>query len=183
MILPKDRAAVFVFNDEPVLTVPFTSRVDTLKAGLTEVESTGETALYDTLVHALHYFAGIRGKRALILLSDGEDSRSRYSLAETLEFAQRSGVAVYAIALGLDRRRLEARNVLQRLARETGGGFFSIATTRELERIYGQIEEELRSQYLLAYQSSHESGGEFRHVEVRVGRDGLKAKTIPGYYP
>jgi Ca-activated chloride channel family protein len=148
-----------------------------------EVESEGDTALYDTVVHALHYFAGIRGKRALILLSDGEDSRSRYTFAETLEFAQRSGVAVYCVALGLDRRRLEARNVLQRLARETGGGFFSIATARELERIYVRIEQELRSQYLLAYQSSHESGGDFRRVEVRLGRDDLKAKTIPGYYP
>ena len=183
VILPKDRAAVFVFNDEPTLMVPFTNNLEALSESLVEVESAGETALYDTMVYSLHYFAGIRGKRALVLLSDGEDSRSRYTFAETLEFAQRSGVAVYAIALGLDRRQLEARNVLQRLARETGGRFFSIASARELEGIYSIIEQELRSQYLLTYQSTHEEGGDFRRVEVEVEARDLKAKTIPGYYP
>ena len=183
VIEPKDRAAVFVFNDEPILKVPFTSRLEVLSAGLEEVESEGETALYDTLVYALHYFAGIRGKRALVLLSDGEDSRSRYTFAETLEFAQRSGVGIYTIALGLDPRQLDARNVLHRLAQETGGHFFSIASGRELEGIYRRIEQELRSQYLFAYQSTHEQGGDFRRVEVEVAQRGLKAKTIPGYYP
>ena len=183
VIQPKDRAAVFIFNDEPILQVPFTNRLETLSEGLEGVESEGETALYDTLVHALHYFAGIRGKRALVLLSDGEDSRSRYTFAETLEFAQRSGVAIYTIGLGLDRRQLEARSVLKRLARETGGQFFAIASARELDGIYSQIEQELRSQYLLAYQSTHEEGGDFRRVEVEVAHKGLKAKTIPGYYP
>ncbi len=183
VIQPKDRAAVVVFNDEPVLKVPFTNSLEVLTEGLEDVESEGETVLYDTLVYALHYFAGIRGKRALVLLSDGEDSASSYSFAETLEFAQRSGVAIYTIALGLDRRQVESRNVLQRLARETGGGFFSIASARELEKIYAAIERELRSQYLLAYQSTHEVGGDFRRVEVDVAADGLKVKTIPGYYP
>lgn len=183
VIQPNDRAAVLIFNDEPILKVPFTNRLETLSQGLEKVESEGETALYDTLVYALHYFAGIRGKRALILLSDGADSRSRYTFAETLEFAQRSGVAIYSIGLGVDRRQLEARNVLQRLARETGGRFFSIASARELQGIYTRIEQELRSQYLLAYQSTHEEGGDFRRVEVEIGSQGLKAKTIPGYYP
>ena len=100
-----------------------------------------------------------------------------------LEFAQRSGAAIYTIALGLDRSQLEARNALLHLAKDTGGQFYSIASTQELDRIYDAIEEELRSQYLLAYQSTHEEGGEFRRVEVQVTRAGLKAKTIPGYYP
>ena len=183
VIRPKDRASVVVFNDEPILKVPFTSNLEVLANGLVDVESEGETALYDTIVFSLHYFSGLRGKRALILLSDGEDSRSRWTLSETMDFARRSGVAIYTIALGLDRRKAESRSALIRLARETGGRFFSISGVRELEAIYGSIEEELRSQYLLAYQSSHEQGGDFRQVEVEVNRAGLKAKTIPGYYP
>jgi Ca-activated chloride channel family protein len=181
VIRPRDRAAAVVFNDAPILSVPFTNRIEVLRAGLDGVESAGETALYDTLVFTLHYFAGIRGKRALILLSDGEDSRSRFSFSEALEFAQRSGVAVYTIALGLDRRHIDARNVLTRLANETGGRFFSISSARELDAIYDAIEQELRSQYLLVYQSSHVEGGDFRRVEVEVA--GLKTRTIPGYYP
>ena len=181
VIEPKDRAAAVVFNDEPILMASFTNDIEALSAGLDEVESEGETALYDTLVFTLHYFSGIRGKRALILLSDGEDSSSRFPFDETLEFAQRSGVAIYTIALGLDRRRIDTRNVLTRLAGGTGGRFFSISSTTELAAIYEVIEQELRSQYLLVYQSSHEEGGDFRRVAVEV--EGLKARTIPGYYP
>jgi len=181
VIQPKDRAAAVIFNDEPTLRVPFTNDIDVLTAGLEKVRSEGETALYDTLAFTIHYFSGIRGKRALILLSDGEDSRSRFSLTETLEFAQRSGVAIYSIALGLDLRRIDNRNVMMRLANETGGRFFSIASAKELDETYAAIEQELRSQYLLVYQSRHEEGGDFRRVEVDV--DGLKVRTIPGYYP
>ena len=183
VIRPQDRAAVFVFNDEPQLQVPFTNDLEDLGHGLEDVRAEGETALYDTLVYALYYFAGLRGKRALILISDGEDSKSHHTLAETMDFAQRSGVAIYPVALGLDRRSLEARGLLIRLARETGGRFFSIASARELEDIYDAIDTELRSQYLLVYQSTYEEGGDFRKIEVTVDRPGLMARTIPGYYP
>ena len=69
------------------------------------------------------------------------------------------------------------------MAQETGGEFFSITRASELAAIYSTIEEELRAQYLLAYQSPEETSDEFRTVEVRVNQPGLEAKTIPGYYP
>ncbi len=183
VIKPKDRAAVVVFNDAPRLTVPFTNRHDVLAGGLSGLEAEGETALYDSLVFTFHYFAGLRGKRVVILLSDGEDSHSRHSFDEALDFAKRTGVAVYAIGINLPRRDTLVRSRLARLARETGGRPFFIQRAVELKKIYESIETELRSQYLLAYQSTHESGGDFREVEVRVARQGLEAKTVPGYYP
>lgn len=183
VLRPKDRAAVVIFNEEPLLKVPFTNNLEVLTGGLVGLTAEGDTALYDTLVYSLYYFAGIRGKRALILLSDGQDSHSRHSFGEALDFARRSGVAIYTVGLGLSPREIEARNVLQRLARETAGQAFFIARARELDSIYAAIEDELRSQYLIAYQSTHEEGGDFRQVEVRIDQPGLKAKTIPGYYP
>ncbi len=183
VIRPEDRAAVFVFNDEPRLLVPFTNDLERLEQGLEGVDAEGETALYDTLVYSLFYFAGLRGKRALILISDGADSNSRHTLNEAMDFAKRSGVSIYPIALGLDRRGLEARRVLMGLARETGGRYFSIGSASELDDIYAAIDRELRSQYLLVYQSTHEEGGAFREVAVEVTQPGLEARTIPGYYP
>lgn len=183
VLRPKDRAAVVVFNDEPLMKVPFTNNMEILAGGLADLTSEGETALYDTLVFTLYYFAGIKGKRALILLSDGQDSHSRHSFEEALDFARRSGVAIYTVGLGFSSREIEVRNILQRLARETAGRAFFIDRARELDSIYAAIEEELRSQYLIAYQSTHEQGGEFRRVEVKIDQPGLKAKTIPGYYP
>ena len=183
VVTPKDRAAVVVFNDEPRLAVPFTSNHQILAGGLVDLEAEGETALFDSLVYALHYFSGIRGKRALIVLSDGEDSSSHYSFDETLEFAQRSGVAIYSIGLGLPNGELDARMRLQRFAADTGGRYFFISDASQLATIYESIEQELRFQYLLAYQSTDSEGKSFRTVEVRVSRPGLEATTIPGYYP
>jgi Ca-activated chloride channel family protein len=183
VIRPRDRAAVIVFNDQPTLAVPFTNDREVLAGGLANVVAEGETALYDSLVYALYYFAGVKGKKALILLSDGEDSSSRRSFDDALGFARRSDVAIYAIAINLRPKDLMVRRQLQWLAEETGGEFFSILKAAELAAIYSTIEEELRAQYLLAYQSPQETSDEFRTVEVRVSQPGLVAKTVPGYYP
>ena len=183
VVQPKDRAAVVVFNDAPELKVPFTNNSEVLAGGLANLTAEGETALHDSLIYSLYYFAGIRGKRALVLLSDGADSTSRHTFEKVLDFARHSGVAIYTIGLNVSHREAQDRSHLLRLASETGGRAFFINRATELTRIYGSIEEELRSQYLLGYQSSKEGQGDFRQVEVRLSRQGLEAKTIPGYYP
>ncbi len=183
IVQPRDRAAVIVFSDFPELRVPLTNSLEVLAGGLVGLEADGETALYDSLIYGLYYFAGIRGKRALILLSDGADSNSRHNFDETLDFARRSGVAVYTIGLDLDTRDTAARFVLLQIARETGGRSFLVSNAGQLEKIYDSIEEELRSQYLIGYQSSQTEDAGFREVEVQVARAEVEAKTIPGYYP
>ena len=180
---PQDRAAVLVFNDTWDLRVPLTNRTEDLAEGLTDLSAEGETALYDSLVYALYYFSGLSGKRAVVVLTDGEDSSSRYRYEDALEFARRSGVAIYAIGLDLSPREFDVVSKLRRLASETGGSCYTISRASELKAIYEKIERELRSQYVLAYQSSRSDGEDYRTVEVRVDRPGLKAKTIPGYYP
>jgi VWFA-related protein len=89
-------------------------------------------------------------------------------------------VAIYPIGLGED---LEKRK-LEKLAEETGGRAFFLRDVSELAGIYAAIQEELRSKYLIAYQSTNTSGGEqFRAVELKVSRPGAEAKTMRGYYP
>ncbi len=183
IVQPRDRAAVIVFNDFPELRVPLTNSLEVLAGGLVDLEPEGETSLYDSLIYGLYYFAGIRGKRALIVLSDGADSNSRHNFDETLDFARRSGVAVYTIGLDLDPRDSAARYVLMQVARETGGQSFFVSSAGQLERVYDRIEEELRSQYLIGYQSTQTVGDGFREIRVQLARDELQAKTIPGYYP
>ena len=183
VVQPKDRAAVVVFNDAPELKVPFTHKLEVLAGGLSNLTAEGETALYDSLVFTLYYFAGMRGKRTLILISDGQDSKSRHTFEEALDFARHCGVAIYTVGLNVASRQALDRTRLLRLAAETGGRSFFIKRATELQRIYASIEEELRSQYLLGYQSSQQEGSEFREVEVRLDRPGLEAKTIRGYYP
>jgi len=189
VITPKDRAAVITFNHAPSLAVRFTSDPEVLAGGLSGVHAAGGTALHDSLVYALYYFSGVQGKRALVLLSDGEDGGSHYDFEEALDYARRTGVAIYAVGLGTAGTDPIVRSKLMRLAAETGGQWYAISRALELEKIYDDIEKELRTQYLLAYQSDAPPGDDgdddedFREVEVEVAVPGAEAKTIRGYYP
>jgi VWFA-related protein len=184
VITERDRACLMTFNDTYQLVVGFTNSVELLAGGLADLVAEGETALYDSLIQALFYFHGLKGKRALVLLTDGEDSKSQYRYEEVLEFARHSRVAIYAIGLGIDYRDVDVRSRLTRLCEETGGRCSFVDSVRELPAVYGSIQQELRSQYLIAYQSDGEGrpGDGFRTVDLRVGR-GLKARTMRGYYP
>ncbi len=179
IVRTKDRAAVITFNDHPNLTVKFTNDVPTLAAGLAGLKAERGTALYDSVIFTLYYFTGVKGQRALILISDGKDEGSRFTWDDALDYARRAGVTIYSIGLGdVDKRKLN------QLAEETGGRAFFLKNVEEIAGIYAQVEKELRSQYLIAYQSSNTSGGKtFRSVDLKVLRPGMEAKTIRGYYP
>jgi len=183
-IQTRDRGALIVFNDRPFLAVKMTNNLDQLGAGLAGIKAERGTSLYDAVVFSLFYFNGIKGQRALVVLSDGKDEGSRFSIDETLDFARRAGVAVYTIGMGIPRGEGDTRKVLKRLADETGGRSFFIKEIGEVSAIYESVQQELRSRYLLAYQSTNESReNRFRSVEVKVDRSGLEAKTLRGYYP
>jgi VWFA-related protein len=179
-VRPKDRAALVTFNDHPNLTVKFTNELSTLAGGLTGLKAERGTSLYDSIIFTLYYFNGLKGQRAVLLLSDGKDEGSRFTFEDALEYARRAGVTIYSIGLGekVDKKKLE------KIAEETGGTSFFLKSVDELDAIYAAIEEELRSKYLIAYQSGNTSGGnDFRTIDVKVGQPGLEAKTLRGYYP
>lgn len=179
-IQPKDRAAVITFNDRPNLTAKFTKELSNLAGGLAGIKAERGTALYDSLVFSLYYFNGIKGQRAILLLSDGKDENSKFTYDDALDYARRAGVTIYSIGLGKD---LEKKK-LTKLAEETGGRAFFVQKPEELSAIYSAIEQELRSQYLIAYQSTNSADDtDFRTIECKVGRPGLEAKTLRGYYP
>ncbi|MCP4545521.1 MAG: VWA domain-containing protein, partial [bacterium] len=185
-IEPRDRASLISFNHQPHVEARFTNDVATLARKLKALRATGGTALYDSLVFTLHYFHGVKGQRALLLLSDGRDESSEFHFEETLEFARRAGVMIYTIGLEDAELKRDARRVLEKLAAETGGRAFFVRELDELTPIYTEIQEELRSQYLFAYQSSSEKDpSQFRRIEVRVEIDGKRAEvhTMSGYYP
>src|SRR6185369_8451484 len=119
------------------------------------------TALYDAIVSASRGLAGQPGRKALIVLSDGYDTSSSASLAAAVETAQRADALVYAIRF-LDRGIFafevpeskggspvprEGRKALERIAQETGGGYFDLSAAETLDKIYGRIEDQLRNQY------------------------------------
>lgn len=181
-IQAKDRAAVITFNRFPHLAVELTNDRAALGSGLAGLVAEGQTALYDSLMFSLYYMTGIKGQRAILVLSDGKDESSRFSFDETLDYARRAGITIYAIGLRLADG--GARGRLTRLADETGGRSFFLRDITELAEVYSLIQRELRSQYLIAYQSTNTAEKrEFRKVDLKVHRDGVTVKTLSGYYP
>jgi VWFA-related protein len=184
-ITPKDRAALITFNDHPQLAAKFTNELTELAAGLAGIKAERGTALYDSLIFTLYYFNGIRGQRVVLLLSDGNDENSKFSFDDALEYARRTGVSIYSIGLKVGGKEAKlAKKALTAIAEETGGRSFFIETAEELAGVYKTIQDEIRSRYLVAYQSSNTTESKaFREVEVRVARPGLEVKTMRGYYP
>ena len=183
-VTPKDRATIVTFNDHPNLAVKFTNDMPTLASGLAGLRAERGTALYDSVIFSLYYFNGIKGQRALILLSDGDDQHSRFAWEDAIEYARRAGVSIYSIGLTLGKKGGNAKKKLVKLAQETGGRSFFIDNVDELAEVYRIIQEELRSRYFIAYQSTNTADDlTFRTVEVEVDQPGLEAKTLRGYYP
>ena len=179
---PRDRAAVITFNRFPELAVKFTNDPADLGASLQGLTAEGQTALYDSLMFSLYYFSGIKGQRAVLLLSDGKDEVSRFGYAETLEYARRAGVTIYSIGLDVDSA--GPRRHLVELANETGGRSYFIRDVEQLTQIYELIENDMRSQYLVAYQSHNtDQDSVFRSVELKVNRPKTTVRTLSGYYP
>jgi len=176
-----DRAALITFNRLPHLAVPLTNDPRTLGAGLAGLTPEGQTALYDSVMFSLYYFTGVAGQRAILLLTDGRDEVSRFGFKETLEYARRAGVTIYAVGLHLPEG--SHRGQLRALAAETGGESYFVRNVADLDGVYERIEEDLRSQYLLTYQSTNTSTEDaFRTIEVKA-RGAARLKTMSGYYP
>lgn len=179
-----DRCFALTFSGRPYLQIPLTDDVEAVARTLDGLQAYGATALHDAVVQSLYYFRGTRGQKALILLSDGDDTASSIQFKDALEYARRSGVAIYSIGLNVGATSVGVRGKLTNLAEETGGRVFYINKATELAGVYQEIEQELRNRYLLAFNATKaaEKAG-YRPIEVKVLKSGLKARTARGYYP
>jgi hypothetical protein len=139
ILTPKDQAFAVSFSNQPVLLMTRTSDVGAVAAALDQLHAVGNTALHDSVVTSLYYFRGVRGRRAMILLSDGEDTASTIPWKDALDYARRSGVVIYPIGLNIGRAALGVRDKLSSLAADTGGRTFYISKAVELAGVYDAI--------------------------------------------
>ncbi len=182
LMTPRDRAFAVGFASYPYVVIPPTDDAEGVAQSLEGLRAVGPTALYDALITGLYYFRNTKGQRAMIVLTDGEDTKSFTSWEQALEYTRRSGVVVYPIGLGVGILSVSARGKLDALAEATGGRVFYIQHAEELGGVYGQIEEELRSRYYLAFNSDRKTDATgFRAVEVQTRKG--RARTARGYYP
>lgn len=191
IIRPKsDRGFVIGFDTTAEVTQDFTDNTDKLSKGVHALRAGGGTALYDAVFYACRDKlmkadqAGASVRRAIILLSDGEDNQSRVTREEAIEMAQRAEVIVYAISTNVSGVKLHGDKVLERLAEATGGRAFFPFKVQDVANAFSEIQDELRSQYQLAYRpADFKPDGRYRSIEiVAANHKNLKVRARKGYF-
>jgi VWFA-related protein len=195
-----DQTFVVAFDTKVDILQGLTSSRDDLRAALERLTIPGN---YATLI-----FSAIRqasedvmrkqkGRKAFILLSDGFAFRDPVSIVTAIEFAQRADTLIYSIRFSdhpkvyrLGRAAVQAiasergKGALERLSRETGGGYFEVSKKDSIESIYMRIEEELRNQYSIGYTPARaDTTGKYRKIKLTTKRPGLIVQARDGYYP
>ncbi len=184
LLRPRDRAYIETFSDQPDILAPFTAEFSTLENALLALYADRSTSLHDAIIMGLFQFSGVHGRKAMVVLSDGEDTASKNDFDSVINYAYRSGVMIYTIGMDLPATKIRARRRLSRIAEVTGGRAFFLSGDSELADVYSEIDMELRTLYLLAFTSnSTKKAEELREIKVKVDQRRLKVHTISGYFP
>jgi len=193
----RDRVLFATFDDQVTLRQDFTDRLELLDRAVFAIKSTGsQTALYDAIWQFCdEKMRSAQGRRALVIITDGEDTYSRADINDAIDIAQRTETTIFAISTkaglssavpGVESGTVKDRHDkgLDRLCDETGGVAFFTGDMLALERSFSKIAKELRSQYLITYKPTNNVyDGSYRRVEVKFtsGRDNMKLRTKRGY--
>jgi len=193
----KDRVLFATFDDRVTLRQDFTDRLELLDRAVFAIKKTGEkTALYDAIWQFCdEKMRSAQGRRALVVITDGEDTYSRADINDAIDIAQRTETTLFAISTkaglssavpGVESGQVKDRGDkdLDRLCDETGGMAFFTGDMLSLERSFSKIAKELRSQYLITYRPTNDRyDGSYRRVDVKLsnGHENLKLRTKRGY--
>jgi VWFA-related protein len=203
----QDMAFLMSFGSEAELLQDSTNSVVLLRRGLDSLRlrtgATGPlpgpvptinqprgTILYDAVyLAATEKLRSEVGRKAIVLLTDGEDQGSRVKLTEAIEAAQKSDLIIYSI-LYVDSEFYRSQGVmlstgegdLRRMSEETGGHMFRVDRRTTLESVFQEIQDEMRSQYSIGFSPPDTNPGNYRRVEIRTKQKGLKVQARKGYY-
>jgi len=192
---PQDLAEIIDFDCRVTIGAPFTDSAAELEQAIRKTSAGGSTSLYNAIYIALKDLKKIVARnveeirrRAIVVLSDGEDTSSLLPFEEVLDLAKRSETAIYAIGLRSSdvtesKGFKEAEFALRQFAQETGGRAFFPNQVLDLAKIYGEISDELSSQYTVGYTSRNpRRDGGWRRVVVRINGRQLTPRTKLGYF-
>jgi VWFA-related protein len=183
-----DRAFVMGFAETPTVTTDWTNDQDALETGINKLSPGGGTALFDAVYVACRdKLLTERGpepvRKAIILVSDGEDNQSRVYLPEAIKECERAETIIYAISTNWTPSRGEGDKVLQELAEQTGGEVFFPPSVEDMATSFKDIEEELRSQYALVYTpADFKTDGSFRTIYLYCYDRRYQVRARKGYF-
>lgn len=193
---PTDLGEIIGFDSRAEVLQKFTNNIPELEQAIRKTVAGGSTSMNNALYISLKGLKKVPTRteedvrrQAIILLSDGEDTSSLVTFEDVLDLARRSETAIYAIGLmqdgpgGQSKGFREATYALRQLATDTGGRAFFPSDIKSLASVYGQIYDELSSQYTIGYTSKNSRrDGAWRRLVVRVNRPNVTARTKQGYF-
>ncbi len=183
-----DKAFIIGFNSHSQLAQDFTDNVQLLSAGVRKLHSGGGTALYDAIYRASkEKFLKDRPdhpvRKAIVIVSDGEDNQSEFSRAQAIEMAQRAEVIIYAISTDDSGLVMRGDRVLEQIAEATGGRAFFPFKMKDITHSFAAIEDELRSQYVVSYKPANfDADGRYRSIEISTLKKDLQVRARKGYF-
>lgn len=183
-----DQAFVVGFNKQSRIAQDSTDSVQLLSAGVHSLRDGGGTALYDAIYRACKTkFLNDRPdhpvRKAIVVVSDGEDNQSEVSRAQAIEMAERAEVIIYAISTDDSGLILRGDRVLEQLAAATGGRAFFPFKMKDITHSFSSIEDELRSQYVVSYKpADFDADGRFRTIEISALKKDLQVRARKGYF-
>ncbi len=185
----QDKAIVVSFDTAAELVADLTNDQGVLEKAIQDMRPGGGTAFYDAIFYAcrdkmmvdqpMHKF-----RRAMVILSDGEDNQSRHTREQALEMAQKADTVIYTISTNITRVPSDGDKVLKYLAEQTGGVYFTPFKASDLSQSFENIANELRCQYNILYRPNPiKTDGTFQNVQIRVkNRKDLVVRARKGYY-
>lgn len=183
-----DKAFLLGFNSHSELAQDFTDNISLLSASVKRLHDGGGTALYDAVYRACkEKFLKDRPERpvrkAIIIVSDGEDNQSEFTKAQAIEMAQRAEVIIYAISTDDSGLVMRGDRVLEQMAEATGGRAFFPFKMKDITHSFAAIEDELRSQYVVSYKpADFDADGRYRSIEISTLKKDLQVRARKGYF-
>jgi len=180
----KDKGFVIEFREQPRMIQDLTADSAALQRAAREPEARGATALYDSIVLGLYQFRTLQGRKALIVVTDGADNHSHVDYETLLRYCRSAGAPIYFIGIKISALDFGVRKAINEISRESGGEVFHVNNAERVGEVTKRIEEELRSQYIVAFRTdSQKPDGQYRALQVAVDKAGVTARTIKGYIP
>ncbi len=185
-LLPADRGRVGAFNDKIQFSAHFTGNRDELVSALEDLDFGNGTRLWDAVAASLDELKGIEGRKVVLVFTDGDDTESRTRLGTVIDRARAEEVMVYGIGFesvyfnGQRMVRSKPDGGLQKLADETGGGYFQLDKSADLAPTFTRVAQELHSQYVLGFAPT-QLDGRVHKLAVRVKQPGMTVRARRSY--
>ncbi len=188
ILRPSDRVSVFQVSDEVQELLHNEGRLQKLESAILSIRPRGGTSLYDAIYLASEGLAKAKGRKVIVVISDGTDTTSQVKLKDCLKMSQNSEAVIYALVVEPIKsepgRNLAGEHAMIYLTERTGGRYFLVSGFESLRTSFATISDELRTQYFLAYYpKSKVPQEEFRKIEIRVSNSSYQVRHREGYYP